>query len=206
MSYLSITPFFNFTRMKLTNQQVHSASQAAQITLEPDRRYRPLCHRCGQQAATVHSQGHHRFVRDLNLADTQVWLDIQYRKVWCSGCHGARVEQLGSPGTTDSQRQSVFAAEERRESDGRPTGSVGGDSDLECHAEYRVCAEGSTEVAVLLQRPDEGAARLGGLVCDGRDGQSSFAATVCEAIAIFRLWHFEPCRLSHWHQPTGRGE
>ena len=94
MSYLSITPFFDFARMKLTDQQVHSTSQTAQITLEPDRRYRPLCHRCGQRAATVHSQGHHRFVRDLNLADTQVWLDIQYRKVWCSGCHGARVEQL----------------------------------------------------------------------------------------------------------------
>jgi len=33
-------------------------------------------------------------VRDLNLAQSQVWLEVAYRKIWCSNCGGVRVEQL----------------------------------------------------------------------------------------------------------------
>ena len=94
MSDLSIAAYFPFTRMKIIDQNIHDQAQSAMILLSPDRRYQPLCHVCGQRAATVHSQGHHRIIRDLNLASTQVWLNIEYRKVWCSPCHGARVEQL----------------------------------------------------------------------------------------------------------------
>lgn len=64
------------------------------LHLEPDWRYRPICHDCGSPAQTVHSRGHRRHLRDLNLADAQVWLEVEYRKIWCPGCGGVRVEHL----------------------------------------------------------------------------------------------------------------
>jgi transposase len=33
-------------------------------------------------------------VRDLNLADRQVWLEVDYRKVWCPSCGKTRVEHM----------------------------------------------------------------------------------------------------------------
>lgn len=95
MSDLSITGYFRIKRMKITDQRIHSdQGVSALIRLEPDLRYRPVCHDCGSPASTVHSQGHRRHVRDLNLADAQVWLDVEYRKIWCSTCGGVRVEQF----------------------------------------------------------------------------------------------------------------
>lgn len=95
MSGLSITEYFPFKRMKIIKQTVHHHDTAsAMLHLEPDWRYRPICHDCGSPATTVHSQGHRRHVRDLNLADTQVWLDVEYRKIWCPTCGGVRVEHV----------------------------------------------------------------------------------------------------------------
>jgi len=95
MSGLSITQYFPFMRMKIENQTVHhEAGRSALIRLTPDQRYRPLCHSCGAVAATVHSQGHRRYLRDLNMACHQVWLEVGYRKIWCAECNGVRVEQL----------------------------------------------------------------------------------------------------------------
>jgi len=95
MSGLSITQYFPYMRVKITEQSVHGeAGNSALIRMVPDRRYRSLCHACGSPAATVHSQGHRRYLRDLNLAQAQVWLDVEYRKIWCSECDGVRVEQL----------------------------------------------------------------------------------------------------------------
>jgi len=92
MSSLSITPYFDFTRVKVIDQSVHP--DGSQIHLAPDLRYRPLCHDCGARAAAVHSSGHTRMVRDLNMAAKQVWLQLDYRKIWCPTCNKARVERL----------------------------------------------------------------------------------------------------------------
>jgi transposase len=73
-------------------QAVHSENSL--IRLEPDLRCHPLCHHCGRPATTIHSQGHRRMIRDLNLADRQVWLEVGYRKVWCKHCGKTRVEHL----------------------------------------------------------------------------------------------------------------
>jgi transposase len=82
-------------RVRITGQTVHGDNaRSALIKLSPDLRYRPLCHDCGLPAATVHSQGHHRHIRDLNLASAEVWLQVKYRKIWCNDCGGVRVEQL----------------------------------------------------------------------------------------------------------------
>ena len=95
MSKLSIAKYFPFMRVKITKQSVHGKkADSALIEFSPDLRYQPLCHHCGCRAATVHSKGHKRFLRDLNMASTQMWLLVEYRKVWCANCCGARVEKL----------------------------------------------------------------------------------------------------------------
>lgn len=95
MSDLSIARYLPFMRVKITGQTVHGDdANSALIKLSPDLRYRPLCHECGQTADTVHSKGHHRLIRDLNLASAQVWLQVEYRKIWCNNCGRAKVEQL----------------------------------------------------------------------------------------------------------------
>lgn len=82
-------------RIKITSQTVHGDdASSALIKLSPDMRYRPLCHVCGKPAGTIHSKGHRRTIRDLNLATAQVWLQTEYRKIWCEDCGGVRVEQL----------------------------------------------------------------------------------------------------------------
>jgi len=82
-------------RVKITGQSVHGDNaDSAMIRLAPDLRYRPLCHHCQSPASTVHSNGHSRFIRDLNMAKAEVWLQVEYRKVWCDNCNGVRVEHL----------------------------------------------------------------------------------------------------------------
>lgn len=82
-------------RVKITGQNVHGEkATSAQISLSPDLRYRPLCHQCGCPAATVHSQGYRRFLRDLNIANAEIYLLVEYRKIWCNVCEGVRVEQF----------------------------------------------------------------------------------------------------------------
>jgi len=93
MSGRSIAPFFPWRRMRVAYQSVPEGSRSALVRLEPDQRYRPCCHACGQPAQTVHSATR-KFVRDLPLADFSLMLQIEYRKIWCGHCGGVRVEQL----------------------------------------------------------------------------------------------------------------
>jgi transposase len=82
-------------RVKITKQTVHfKENPGAIIKIEPDKRYLPLCHACGGISNTIHSKGHRRFVRDLNITEAKIWLDIEYRKVFCDKCNKTRVEQL----------------------------------------------------------------------------------------------------------------
>ena len=94
MSSLSIAAYFPFTRIKITEQTVHADAESAMVYLKQDLRYRPLCHDCQTPAVTVHTQGKRRFVQDLTMASKAVWLDVEYRKVWCERCNGVRVEHL----------------------------------------------------------------------------------------------------------------
>ena len=113
MSELSITRYFPFMRVKITGQTVHSdIADSAMIQMAPDLRYRPLCHHCQSPAGTIHSNGHSRFIRDLNMAKAQVWLQVEYRKVWCDNCNGVRVEHLSfadaSKRVTDRLAQYIY--------------------------------------------------------------------------------------------------
>jgi transposase len=92
MSGLSITSYFAFTRVKVVAQNIHTESAVIQV--HPDLRWHPICHDCHSPARTVHSQGHRRMIRDLNLTNRQVWLQVDYRKLWCDSCGKTRVEHL----------------------------------------------------------------------------------------------------------------
>ncbi len=82
-------------RVKITGQSVHGDNaDSVMIRMAPDLRYRPVCHYCQSPAGTVHSSGHSRIIRDLNMATAEVWLQVEYRKVWCDRCNGVRVEHL----------------------------------------------------------------------------------------------------------------
>jgi transposase len=81
--------------MKIVEQNIHHKdASSAMIRMVPDLRYTPLCHDCGSEATTTHSKGHRRFIRDLNMANSQVFLQVEYRKIGCPVCGGVRVEFL----------------------------------------------------------------------------------------------------------------
>ena len=81
MSVLSILPYFPFRRLKIIKQIVEKTANKAVIYAIPDKRFRPVCHLCGQQISSVHSWTQ-RSVRDLNLASTRVWIRCEYRKLF----------------------------------------------------------------------------------------------------------------------------
>ena len=94
MSTLSISHYFPFDGIKIVGQSVRPQAKSALIHMRPDLRRRPVCHACGHSGRSVHSKGHRRVIRDLNLAGAETWLQVEYRKVWCPDCNGARVERL----------------------------------------------------------------------------------------------------------------
>ncbi len=95
MSGLSIAPYFPFARVKVVRQNVHLdlETPGTLVYLEPDRRFHPRCHDCGK-AGQVHSHGLRRMIRDLNVGPAQTTLQVAYRRIGCSACPQARVEQL----------------------------------------------------------------------------------------------------------------
>jgi len=93
MSVPTIAPYFPFRRIKIVNQEVSEDASKARIQIQPNKRFQPICHCCGQTASGVHSWTE-RKVRDLNLAATSVWINCHYRKLFCSHCHRVSVEDL----------------------------------------------------------------------------------------------------------------
>ncbi len=93
MSELTIASYFPFRRIKIINQSVDPDALKASIEIMPHRGFKPVCHRCGHKADTAHSWAKRR-VRDLNLATAQVWLDCNYRKLFCPVCQRISIEDL----------------------------------------------------------------------------------------------------------------
>jgi len=51
VSSMSIALYYRWSRVKVIGQSVSEETDIAQIDLEPDRRFTPICHRCGGKAA-----------------------------------------------------------------------------------------------------------------------------------------------------------
>jgi len=93
MSTLSIAPYFPFCRVKLTCQTVASEADMAWLEAEPDFRFHPICHACGEPASKIHDWDK-RNLRDLNMGAAQVWIGCSFRKIYCPACGRVRVEDL----------------------------------------------------------------------------------------------------------------
>jgi transposase len=73
---------------------VSEEADLAQLNVEPDRRFIPVCHVCGSKAERIH-EWHVRMVRDLNMANARVFIRARYRNIRCGVCERIRVEDLG---------------------------------------------------------------------------------------------------------------
>jgi transposase len=93
MSNITITPYFPFRRIKIVKQSVLPDASETRISAEPDKRFQPICHYCGQKVTATHSWTQ-RTIRDLNLATTRVWITCRYRKLYCTQCHQISIEDL----------------------------------------------------------------------------------------------------------------
>jgi transposase len=93
MSVPTIAPYFPFGRIKIISQSVLPGASESRIQAQPDKRFAPICHGCGQKACGVHSWAE-RTVRDLNMATARVWIRCRYRKLFCPQCQGIHIEDL----------------------------------------------------------------------------------------------------------------
>ena len=93
MSVPTIASYFPFRRIKIFGQSVLSDASESRIQAQPDKRFQPICHGCGQKACGVHSWTD-RTVRDLNIATARVWIRCRYRKLFCPQCQGIHIEDL----------------------------------------------------------------------------------------------------------------
>ena len=93
MSVPTIASYFPFRRIKIFSQSVLSDASESRIQAQPDKRFQPICHGCGQKACGVHSWTD-RTVRDLNMATSRVWIRCRYRKLFCPRCQGIHIEDL----------------------------------------------------------------------------------------------------------------
>lgn len=79
--------------MKVAHHNVVEGSGQAMVRLEPDGRFRPRCHECGQVGGRIHSHAR-KFVRDLDFGGHRMLLQVEHRKVFCNTCRQVRVEKL----------------------------------------------------------------------------------------------------------------
>lgn len=93
MSAPTVASYFPFRRIKIINQTVLADASESRIVVQPSKRYRPVCHGCGQKACGTHSWAE-RTVRDLSITTARVWIRCRYRKLFCPRCQGVRIEDL----------------------------------------------------------------------------------------------------------------
>ena len=80
MSGIKLNAFFKFCRVRVIGHMMDHQEQPAQITTEPDKRYRPSCHTCKKPAEGIHSH-HERMVKMLDIFAMVHMIRYRYRKV-----------------------------------------------------------------------------------------------------------------------------
>ena len=111
MSTCSVAGFFPWRRVKITYVNTVEASRAAIAVVEPDRRFRPICHACGVPGA-IHAHTR-KFIRDLSFGGFTMLLQVEHRKIRCHRCYKVRVEGLEfvDAGARVTRRLAAYAAQ-----------------------------------------------------------------------------------------------
>ncbi len=112
MSKPSVAGFFRWRRVKVTYVNTVEASRTAIAVVEPDRRFRPICHACGAPGGAIHTHTR-KFIRDLDFADFTMLLQVEHRKIRCDQCRKVRVEGLEFVDTSArvTHRLAAYAAQ-----------------------------------------------------------------------------------------------
>ena len=55
MSVTTITPYYPFRRINIIDQSITAQGSAAQIRMQPDNRFTPICHECDHRASGIHT-------------------------------------------------------------------------------------------------------------------------------------------------------
>jgi len=92
VSGTSVAGLFPWRRVKVTSLNTVEESRTAIAVVQPDRRFRPICHACGAPGA-IHAQTR-KCIRDLGFGDFSMLLQVEYRKIRCQHCCKVRVERL----------------------------------------------------------------------------------------------------------------
>lgn len=111
MSGLSITPFFRFCKVKVTDMFLHPNHKSVTLTITSDRRFLPICIHCLKPVATIHSY-RVRSIRDLPVVRIMVDLKYRYRKLRCPSC-GVKIEthDFVNPGMRVTRRLAQYIAD-----------------------------------------------------------------------------------------------
>ncbi len=92
MPKIQVKPFFKFYKVKVLEQFVDLTANKVMIKVEPDKRYYPVCYKCGKKIKEIHSYNK-RTVRDLNIFNAKTFITVSYRTVRCFTC-GDVVEKI----------------------------------------------------------------------------------------------------------------
>ncbi|MFO7814402.1 MAG: hypothetical protein R6V14_01460, partial [Halanaerobiales bacterium] len=97
MSIFSILSLFLFRRVKIDSfDQIVDSDKGMAIftTISPDKRYTPVCYKCGSKATGIHNHDQ-RTLRNLSFGNNPGFIIYNYRKITCPNCAQTRVEDLG---------------------------------------------------------------------------------------------------------------
>ncbi len=91
MSYVSITQYFPFCRVHIFDQKVTEWKSV--IYARPDQRFKPVCYICKSRCDTTHKWVK-RSIRDMDFGTFRVFLECNYRQIFCKKCGSIIVEDL----------------------------------------------------------------------------------------------------------------
>ena len=97
MSNFSISSLLPFRRVKIDGfDQIVDSDKGTAIftTVSPDKRYTPICYKCGSKASGIHDYSQ-RTLRDISFGNNPGFIIYNYRKITCPKCGQTRVEDLG---------------------------------------------------------------------------------------------------------------
>jgi transposase len=97
-----------FWEGRLVDSCTESADGSLLFTLSVDPDHTPRCGRCGGDCALVHERGRRR-VRDRDILDRPVWLDVPIQRMDCHHCGGRYAERLSWLETGDRFTRRVRA-------------------------------------------------------------------------------------------------